>query len=70
VMAVNGDFSVGDTVLVRKNDGTRLAKAQSNYSSCLLNFIADQDDGAISDEFQQKTGSIISDQHIAILEKT
>jgi glutamate 5-kinase len=70
VMAVNGDFSVGDTVLVRKSDGTRLAKAQSNYSSCLLNFIADQDDGAISDEFQQKTGSIISDQHIAILEKT
>jgi glutamate 5-kinase len=57
-------------ILVRRDDGTKLAKAQSNYSSCLLNFIADQDDGAFADEFQQKTGSIISDKHIAILENT
>ncbi|WP_445945298.1 glutamate 5-kinase [Shewanella sp.] len=71
VMAVNGNFSVGDTILVRKDDGTKLAKAQSNYSSCLLNFIADQeDDGAIANEFQQKTGSMISDKHIAILENS
>ena len=36
IIAVNGDFAVGDTILVRKDDGTRLAKAKSNYSSCLL----------------------------------
>ena len=68
VVAVNGNFSVGDTILVRKGDGTRLAKAKSNYSSCLLSFIAEQDDREFASEFQQKTGPIISDKNIAILE--
>ncbi|GAA0854402.1 glutamate 5-kinase [Aliiglaciecola litoralis] len=70
IVEVKGRFAVGDTVLVRKGDGTRLAKAKSNYSSCLLSFIADQDDQNFASEFQQKTGPIISQQNIALLEKS
>ncbi|MCL1091843.1 glutamate 5-kinase [Shewanella profunda] len=68
VVEVKGDFSVGDTILVRKDDGTKLAKAKSNYSSCLLNFITEQEDRQFASEFQQKTGPIISEKNIAILE--
>ncbi|MCC2617597.1 glutamate 5-kinase [Aestuariibacter halophilus] len=70
IVAVKGDFSVGDTILVRKGDGTKLAKARSNYSSCLLSFIADQDDQRFASEFQEKTGPIISEKNIAVLEKS
>jgi len=65
---VNGDFAVGDTILVRKDDGTRLAKAKSNYSSCLLSFITEQDDQDFANKFQDTTGPIISDSNIALLE--
>ena len=67
-MAVKGNFSVGDTVLVRKGDGTKLAKAQANYSSCLLNFIAKQEDREFAHDVEQQTGPILSDKNIAILE--
>jgi glutamate 5-kinase len=60
---------LGDTILVRKHDGTKLAKARSNYSSCLLNFITNQEDQEFATEFQQQTGPIISDQNVALLEK-
>jgi glutamate 5-kinase len=69
VVAVRGNFSVGDTVLVRKGDGTKLAKAKSNYSSCLLHFIADKEDREFANNAQQKTGPLISDKNIAILEQ-
>jgi glutamate 5-kinase len=68
IIAVNGDFAVGDTILVRKDDGTRLAKAKSNYSSCLLSFITEQDDQDFANKFQDTTGPIISDSNIALLE--
>jgi glutamate 5-kinase len=54
---------------VRKEDGTKIAKARSNYSSCLLNFIAEQDNPEYADEFQKNTGPILSEKNIAILEK-
>lgn len=69
IIGVRGEFSVGDTILVRKDDGTKLVKAKSNYSSCLLNFIAKQDSEEFASEFEEKTGPIISEQHIANLEK-
>lgn len=69
IIGVNGEFSVGDTILVRKADGTKLVKAKSNYSSCLLNFIANQDSDEFASEFEEKTGPIISDQHVANLEE-
>ncbi|MXR69932.1 glutamate 5-kinase [Shewanella sp. JBTF-M18] len=68
VVAVKGNFSVGDTILVRKGDGTKLAKAQANYSSCLLNFIAKQPDRTFAHDVEQQTGPILSDENIAILE--
>ncbi|MEP4890240.1 MAG: glutamate 5-kinase [Aliiglaciecola sp.] len=69
ILEIKGSFSVGDTVLVRKDDGTRLAKARSNYSSCLLTFIAEQTDQDFANEFQRQTGPIISEKNIALLEK-
>ena len=69
IVDVKGEFSVGDTILVRKADGTKLVKAKSNYSSCLLNFIANQDNDVFASEFEEQTGPIISNQHVANLEK-
>ncbi len=68
IIDVKGEFSVGDTILVRKVDGTKLVKARSNYSSCLLNFIAKQENEEFATEFEEKTGPIISNQHLANLE--
>ncbi|WP_354624100.1 glutamate 5-kinase [Psychromonas sp. MME2] len=69
IIKVHGDFSVGDTILIRSNDGKHLAKAEANYSSCLLNFIANQDNGEDENEFQQHTGPIIDNKNIAVLEQ-
>ncbi|TRY33862.1 glutamate 5-kinase [Aliiglaciecola sp. M165] len=68
IVKVEGDFAVGDTILVRKDDGTKLAKAKSNYSSCLLSFLADQQDKDFTQKMQNKTGPVISDKNIAVLE--
>ena len=68
LIEVKGEFAVGDTILVRKHDGTKLAKAKSNYSSCLLNFITNQEDKNFASDFQEQTGPIISDKHVALLE--
>lgn len=69
IVEVRGDFSVGDTVLVCSDDGKHLAKAEANYSSCLLNFINDHDNNEASEDFQHHTGPIISDKNIAFLEQ-
>jgi glutamate 5-kinase len=68
LVEVKGSFAVGDTILVRKHDGTKLAKAKSNYSSCMLNFITHQEDKSFASDFQQQTGPIISDKNVALLE--
>ncbi|PKF63650.1 glutamate 5-kinase [Psychromonas sp. psych-6C06] len=66
IVEVRGDFSVGDTILVSSDDGTHLAKAESKYSSCLLNFITTHDNDEDND-FQHHTGPVISDKNIAYL---
>lgn len=68
IVGVNGDFSAGDTVFVKTDDGRKLAKAKSNYSSCLLSYIAEHVDSSIDNTAQQATGPIISDKNIALLE--
>ncbi|TEW55560.1 glutamate 5-kinase [Psychromonas sp. RZ22] len=68
ISEVHGEFAVGDTILVRSEDGKHLAKAEANYSSCLLNFIATHDEEG--DEFQHHTGPIISDKNIAYLDNS
>lgn len=69
VLEVNGEFAAGDTILVRRDDGTKVAKARANYSSCLLNFIANQPESELASQYQQQTGAIISENNIAFLEK-
>ncbi|MEP1447492.1 MAG: glutamate 5-kinase [Paraglaciecola sp.] len=68
LVEIKGEFAVGDTILVRRNDGTKLAKAKSNYSSCLLSFITNQEDKNFASDFQEQTGPIISDKNVALLE--
>lgn len=68
VLEVHGDFSAGDTILVRSDDGKHVAKAEANYSSCLLSFINDYESGEDGSELQHQTGPIISDKNIAILD--
>ena len=70
IREVHGEFAVGDTILVRSEDGTRLAKATANYSSCLLNFIADNEQSEFSEKMQDSIGPIISEKDIALLEKS
>ena len=67
IVEVNGDFSAGDTILIRTDDGKHSAKAEVNYGSGLLNFINDYDeqDGK---ELNHTTGPLISDQNIAVLD--
>ncbi|MBL4630573.1 MAG: glutamate 5-kinase, partial [Paraglaciecola sp.] len=67
LVEIKGEFAVGDTILVRKHDGTKLAKAESNYSSCLLSFITKQEDKSVASDFQEQTGPIISNKNVALL---
>lgn len=67
IVDVKGEFTAGDTILIRKQNGTKLAKAKANFSSCLLSFIANQSDQNVAREFNESTGSIISPQHVAML---
>lgn len=70
IVEVVGEFSVGDTIFVRSDDGKHLAKAEANYSSCLLNFINTHDKGDDTSDFQHETGPIISSKNIAVLQQT
>lgn len=65
IVEVRGEFGIGDTILVRSDDGTRLAKATSNYSSCMLTYISEQE----GEDLHLQPGPLISDEDIAILEK-
>ncbi|CCQ11468.1 Glutamate 5-kinase [Pseudoalteromonas luteoviolacea B = ATCC 29581] len=69
LQAVAGDFSAGETVLIKDEKGNAIAKAKSNYSSCLLNFIAQHQEGLFTSQMQDSIGPIISQQDIAVLEK-
>ena len=66
VLEVKGTFAEGDTIVLRSDDGTQLAKARSNYSSRLLKFIAKQDDSKLVDSFTHDRG-LIASQDIALL---
>jgi glutamate 5-kinase len=69
IIEVKGEFSVGDTILLRNDQGKRIAKAKANYSSCLLNYLADEDiRDKLDDDSDLLTNSIISDEHMAVLE--
>ncbi|MEW6981714.1 glutamate 5-kinase [Colwelliaceae bacterium 6471] len=69
ILEIKGQFSAGDTIVVSTEDGTRVAKAKINYSSCLLNYIAqEQDKDCVDGQFLPQNNSIISKEHLAVLE--
>ncbi len=68
LLSVNGDFSSGDIVMLRKDNGDKLAKVKTNYSSCLLNFVADSDNQDFSEQLDKTQEPIISKQYIALME--
>lgn len=69
IVEVRGNFSVGDTIFVRSDDGKHLAKAKANYSSCLLSFITTHEGNEDESDFHHQTGPVISDKNIAVLEQ-
>ncbi|MEW6990166.1 glutamate 5-kinase [Colwelliaceae bacterium 6441] len=58
---VTGNFSAGDVVLLRKNNGEKLARVKTNYSSCLLNFVADQDSEEMTEQLNNIPEPILSE---------
>lgn len=67
LLEVSGEFSAGDVVLVRKDNGDKLAKVKTNYSSCLLNFVATQNSEHISEQLDNTDEPILSKQYITLL---
>lgn len=68
VIDVVGDFSPGDIVLLRTSSGNKIAKARTNYSSCLLSVVAKQNDNVNSQPLVQSSKSILSDKFSAKME--
>lgn len=62
LLEVEGEFSAGDVVLLRKNNGDKLAKVKTNFSSCLLNFVASQDNEQIWEQLDNTDESILSEK--------
>ncbi|NVJ61661.1 MAG: glutamate 5-kinase [Gammaproteobacteria bacterium] len=69
IVNVVGNFATGDTILVRTEKGTKLAKAASQHSSCVLNLVLKEriDESAIENSDDENT--IIEENSLAILEK-
>ncbi|MDN3651330.1 glutamate 5-kinase [Thalassotalea ponticola] len=68
IIDVNGDFSAGDVVMLRKQNGEKVAKVTTNYSSCLLSFVATQDDEQINRTLDDTIDPILSEKYIAKME--
>lgn len=69
ILEVKGQFSIGDSILVSSNDGKKIVKATANYSSCLLNHISQkQDEDEIDEDNSPQEYSIVSKEHLAVLE--
>lgn len=71
IIEVKGDFSIGDTILLCNENGKKIAKAKANYSSCLLNYLADAEIRSKLDKNSSLLhNSIISNEHMAVLENS
>lgn len=64
---VKGNFNVGDTIMVKTEDGERVAKAVANYSSCLMSYIAETQQP--DDVSTPKIDSLIEEKNIARLQE-
>jgi glutamate 5-kinase len=63
---VSGDFASGDVVLIRKRNGERVAKAKTNYSSCLLSYLAETNSDKDNAQLEQAS-PLLSSKHITLL---
>ncbi|RCU45436.1 glutamate 5-kinase [Corallincola holothuriorum] len=68
ILDVVGDFSSGDTILIRAKNGTKLAKATTQHSSCVLSLITRESSGDALLALTVDKTPIISNHHFAILE--
>lgn len=64
---VKGNFNIGDTVLVKTENGNRVAKGVANYSSCLMSYISDQQEP--NETAFPTIESLIEDKNIAVLKE-
>ncbi len=64
---VKGNFNIGDTVLVRNENGSQVAKGVANYSSCLMSYISDQE--SPDDQNFPTIDSLIEDTNIAVMKE-
>lgn len=70
IVDVEGEFAAGDTVLIKNQQGKKIAKAKSLCSSCLLSFVNEnQADSAIMTSALQQ-GPVIQKSGIALIEST
>ena len=67
IIDVKGNFSSGDTILLRKDNGEELAKVKTNYSSCLLNYVSGSDNNDFSEQIDKTDDPILSKQYVAIM---
>lgn len=68
IVNVVGQFSSGDTVLVRTEKGKKIAKATVQQSSCMLNLIAKEDHRQSLLHDDDVEAPILSENTLAILE--
>ena len=64
LIEVNGNFDAGDIVLLRKDNGEKLAKVQTKFSSCLLQLVAQNTDSSLSPTFDYPANQILSETYI------
>lgn len=64
LVTVKGDFDAGDIVLLRKNNGEKLAKVQTKFSSCLLQLVASSTSKQTSTQFGYTANQILSKTYI------
>ncbi len=68
IVSIVGEFSIGDTILVRTEKGQKLAKATSQQSSCVLNLMLNEEVDQSAINWEPESPIILEDT-LAILEK-
>lgn len=70
IVDVNGDFTAGDTVLVKSQSGQKIAKGKAQSGSCLLEFmVKNEQNGKVQVSSTSYQSKILSRQEISLLEE-
>lgn len=62
LIAIQGEFGVGEVVLLRKQNGDKLAKVKTNYSSCFLDYLVQSDNAEMAAHINENDEPILSMQ--------